>query len=245
MNLSRRYNLVEVILALGVVAIGVVSIMALFPIGANASRDASMETYAANTADEMLQFIKYRLKEVDDDDTQDKVDERWEKLIGDDDDSGVIKKKPTNDSDVRTILNVEKDDLDKKTVWVKPDIDIFGDIFNSTHTIYQHHTNKQLFQLLSHRNSDDIELGDTNDSDSTKDFATNVDFRAIAYIWKEQIVMDQTLASDSKVDYKSGVRIIVRVTWPAEIQFDDADTTYNARQKADYVLEVFKPIVQE
>ena len=32
MNVSRRYNLVEVILALGVVAIGVVSIMALFPI---------------------------------------------------------------------------------------------------------------------------------------------------------------------------------------------------------------------
>ena len=57
MNVSRRYNLVEVILALGVVAIGVVSIMALFPIGANASRDASMETYAANVSDEMLQFV--------------------------------------------------------------------------------------------------------------------------------------------------------------------------------------------
>ena len=237
MNVSRRYNLVEVILALGVVAIGVVSIMALFPIGANASRDASMETYAANTADEMLQFVKYRLKEVGENDKQTDIDDRWDKLIGNDDDSGAIKKKPGDDA-LKTALEIDRDDLDKTSVWGTPDTDIFGDIFNSTHTIYQHHTNKQLFQLLSHRNSDDIELGDTNDSDPEKDFATNVDFRAIAYIWKEQVIMDKTLADDSKVDYTSGVRIIVRVTWPAEIP-------YAARQKADYVLEVFKPIVQE
>ena len=82
MNVSRRYNLVEVILALGVVAIGVVSIMALFPIGANASRDASMETYAANVSDEMLQFVKYRLKEVGETDKQDDIDQRWEDLVG-------------------------------------------------------------------------------------------------------------------------------------------------------------------
>ena len=48
----------------------------------------------------------------------------------------------------------------------------------------------------------------------------------------------QTQADDSKIPYDSGARIIVRVTWPAEIPYD-------ARQKADYVLEVFKPIVQE
>jgi len=95
-----------------------------------------------------------------------------------------------------------------------------------------------VFQLLSHRNSDDVELGDTSDTDPEKDFATNVDFRAIAYIWKEQIIMDQTLKDESKVPYTSGARIIVRVTWPAEIP-------YVSRQKADYVLEVFKPIIQE
>ncbi len=233
MNVSRRYNLVEVILALGVVAIGVVSIMALFPIGANASRDASMETYAANTADEMLQFVKYRLKEVGDDDKQTDIDERWEKLIGTTDSTGAITDtKPTKEK-----LDVDVTKLDDTSVWKAPDTAIFGSIFNDTHTIYQHDTDKQVFQLLGHRNSDDVKLGDTN-SDPEKDFAMNVDFRAIAYIWKEQIVMDQTLASDSKVDYKSGVRIIVRVTWPAEIPYD-------ARQKTDYVLEVFKPIIEE
>ena len=233
MNVSRRYNLVEVILALGVVAIGVVSIMALFPIGANASRDASMETYAANVSDEMLQFVKYRLKEVGESDKQNDIDDRWKDLIGTDGSTGAITEtKPT-----KAKLDVDATKLDDTGVWKTPDT-IFGSIFNDTHTIYQHDTDKQVFQLLGHRNSDDIKLGDTDSSDPKKDFATNVDFRAIAYIWKEQIIIDQTQVDDSKVSYESGVRIIVRVTWPAEIPYD-------SRQKADYVLEVFKPIVQE
>ncbi len=234
MNVSRRYNLVEVILALGVVAIGVVSIMALFPIGANASRDASMETYAANVSDEMLQFVKYRLKQVDDDDDQQKIDDRWKDLIGEAASDGAITEtEPSTDK-----LDVDVTKLDDTSVWKTPDTDIFGNIFSDNHTIYQHDGSdkKQVFQLIGHRNSDDVKLGDT-DSDPKKDFATNVDFRAIAYIWKEQIIMDKTLPDDSKVDYKSGVRVIVRVTWPAEIP-------YVSRQKADYVLEVFKPIIE-
>ena len=237
MNVSRRYNLVEVILALGVVAIGVVSIMALFPIGANASRDASMETYAANVADEMLQFVKYRLKLVEDGDDQDKVKERWDALIGDDDDNGIIKKKPTENA-LKTALTINNDDLDKDTVWVSPSTSTFGNVFQSTHTIYQLDSNKQVFQLLSHRNPDNRSLGYTDSSNSSNDFAAKVDFRAIAYIWKEQIIMDKTVNPSYKVPYTSGARIIIRVTWPAEIPYD-------ARQKADYVLEVFKPIVQE
>ena len=235
MNVSRRYNLVEVILALGVVAIGVVSIMALFPIGANASRDASMETYAANVSDEMLQFVKYRLKLVEDkENEQDNINKRWEDLVGKTSSAGAI----TEDKPTKAKLDVDVTKLDDTGVWKTPDTDIFGDIFNGTHTIYQHDTDKQVFQLLSHRNADDVKLGDTSDSDPKKDFAMNVDFRAIAYIWKEQIIIDQTQASDSKVSYESGARIIVRVTWPAELPYD-------ARQKADYVLEIFKPIIQE
>jgi type II secretory pathway pseudopilin PulG len=58
---KQHFSLVELMLALGVVAIGVCSIMVLFPIGANASRDASMETFAAQAADQMLNFRKYKL----------------------------------------------------------------------------------------------------------------------------------------------------------------------------------------
>ena len=58
---KQHFSLVELMLALGVVAIGVCSIMVLFPIGANASRDASMETFIAQAADQLLNFQKYNL----------------------------------------------------------------------------------------------------------------------------------------------------------------------------------------
>lgn len=232
MNVSHRYNLVEVILALGVMAIGVVSVMALFPIGANASRDASMETYAANVADEMLQFIKYRLKEVNAGDTQSAIDGRWNALVG----SGglITSNKLGDDAPSWNMANVS--DLDNTDIWNTPG-SMFGTVFNDSHTIYQSQSDPQLFQLLSHHNPAGRNLGYTDADNPENDFATNVDFRAIANIWKEQIVMDPTQnGSDYEVPYSEGVRIILRVSWPAEIP-------YSARQKADYVLEVFKPYI--
>ena len=52
------FTLVEILIALGICAIGVCSIMVLFPIGASASRDAAMVGYASNAADQMLHFAK-------------------------------------------------------------------------------------------------------------------------------------------------------------------------------------------
>ena len=58
---KQHFSLIELMLALGVVAIGVCSVMVLFPIGANASRDASMETFAAQAVEQLLYFKKYQL----------------------------------------------------------------------------------------------------------------------------------------------------------------------------------------
>ena len=120
MNVSRRYNLVEVILALGVVAIGVVSIMALFPIGANASRDASLETYAANVADEMLQLVKYQLKNTDGK-TQAQIDDTWDDLL-----SGSSPKitddGPDKDEVKGWLTAIDITKLDESSVWDKPSV---------------------------------------------------------------------------------------------------------------------------
>jgi type II secretory pathway pseudopilin PulG len=226
MNVSRRYNLVEVILALGVVAIGVVSIMALFPIGANASRDASMETYAANVADEMLQYIKYQLKNTDGK-TLAEIENTWDDLLSGS--SPVISDKGPDHADIKQILkDIDVTKLDDTNVWKDPS-STWG-VFANTNTIYQYN-DKPIFQLLS-RKDYSSDLG--NDDDAT------IDFRAIAYIWKEQITLDKTLSSTDEtkgeVEYKKGARIIIRVMWPAEIP-------YEARQKVDYVLEVFQPII--
>jgi len=57
------FNLVEITLALGIVAVGVIAILALFPVGANASRDAIAETYAAEAADELLHLIENQVRQ--------------------------------------------------------------------------------------------------------------------------------------------------------------------------------------
>ena len=62
MKQKHPFSLIEVILALGVCVIGLCSVMVLFPIGANANRDASMETYAAQAAEQILNYIKFDLQ---------------------------------------------------------------------------------------------------------------------------------------------------------------------------------------
>ncbi|MBO4619419.1 MAG: hypothetical protein J5654_04850 [Victivallales bacterium] len=54
-----QFTLVEVLIAMGICVVGVVSIMGLFPIGANATRDANMAFYADQAAEQMLYFTKY------------------------------------------------------------------------------------------------------------------------------------------------------------------------------------------
>ena len=57
------FNMIEIVLALGLVAVGIVSIMALFPVAVNASRDGMTESYAANTADQFLHQQEYLIRE--------------------------------------------------------------------------------------------------------------------------------------------------------------------------------------
>ncbi len=61
MRKHHPFTMVEILLALGVCAIGVCSVMVLFPVGATASRDASLETYSANAADQLLHYLKYQI----------------------------------------------------------------------------------------------------------------------------------------------------------------------------------------
>jgi len=62
---TRRhpFNMIEVVLGLGLIAFGLVSTLGLFPVGLNASRDSIAESYAADSADQFLHFLATRLKD--------------------------------------------------------------------------------------------------------------------------------------------------------------------------------------
>ena len=60
---STPFTLVEVLIAMGICVIGICSIMVFFPVGAKASRNASMASYASNAADQFLSFARSCIEE--------------------------------------------------------------------------------------------------------------------------------------------------------------------------------------
>lgn len=59
---NKPFNMIEIVLALAVIAVGMVSIMALFPVGLTASRNAVAESYGADSADQFLHWYAAKAK---------------------------------------------------------------------------------------------------------------------------------------------------------------------------------------
>jgi len=59
MRRKQAFTMIELLIALGVCAIGTCSIMVLIPVGAGATRDAALETYAAQAAEQLLNYLEY------------------------------------------------------------------------------------------------------------------------------------------------------------------------------------------
>ncbi|NLF18751.1 MAG: hypothetical protein GX595_16080 [Lentisphaerae bacterium] len=51
------FNMIEVLLALGVIAIGAISVLALFPYGLASTRDSVAESFAGDSADQFLHWF--------------------------------------------------------------------------------------------------------------------------------------------------------------------------------------------
>ena len=212
MRTKSHFTMIELMLALGVCVIGICGVMVLFPIGANASRDAAMETYAANAADQMLNYLKYVI-------TSD--NEKWV-------DDYIKEASP---SDVNTLpesmssIDLADVILDT-TVWARPAAPM-GSITKNVFRYTGDATVKGVYQLISFRNDQ------TTGVDQTTDVAINsplIDFRAIMNVWRQQVSMSSTYA----LPWNMAVQLNVEVSWPAALPYD-------ARQKSRYVLEVFNP----
>ncbi len=58
----QPFNMIEIVLAIGVIAIGVISILTLFPVGLKSGRDAMATDYSAQVADEMLHWLEQQIR---------------------------------------------------------------------------------------------------------------------------------------------------------------------------------------
>lgn len=132
MRKPNNFTMIELMLALGVCAIGICSIMVLFPIGANANRDAAMETYAANAADQLLHYLQYQLT----------TDADWNLVYSESAEiKSEIPEEPEGGYSLQVLNDLAADDEDKK--WS-----------NLSGNIYKNKDKPQVFQVISHRSGD-------------------------------------------------------------------------------------------
>jgi len=192
MKYKLPFTMVEIILALGVCVIGICSIMVLFPIGANASRDAAMETYAANAADQMLNYMKYEIT---------KKSENWNKYIKDgfDPDNTLDTGNPKDEGSSPA-------DLLSTSIWPNS----MGVIASN---VFRHHSKKGVYQIISSRDADQENMDVSS---------PNVDFRAIMNVWRDQIKFTTGKPPPKDIyglPFDMAVQLNVEISWPAALPY--------------------------
>ena len=211
------FSMVEILLALGVVAIGICSVMVLFPVGASATRDAAMETYAANAADQILHMVKYKLTMTDGDQWIKSICSSTAPYSG----LGIYSDTTPDSSSI--------EDFDDTTKW-KDSCPLIGGTTLQGSGIFTYDdedgndNDNHFYQIIVHR-------GNPEDNFSTvMDKVT--DFRALATLWASKVTIPSS-GTDVELPLNFATRLNLKIEWPVELP-------QSARQSAYYTLEVFK-----
>lgn len=115
---NNRFTLIEVVLALAVVAIALAAILPLITVGLRATKDSIGDTYAADTAEQFLHYMAAKCK---------KDDTSWNKYIGTSDETGDFKKfKPTSEIDISAWPSSPISNTNFYEIATGTDKDVFG-----------------------------------------------------------------------------------------------------------------------
>ena len=211
---TSLFTLVEILIAMGVCVIGVCSIMVLFPIGASASRDAAMETYAANAAEQILKVTEYCISRGND-----VVFTHF---------TGWTLTDPTTYAD-GTIPDTTKTSAQIEEGGWK-DLSTEGNLSTLASVLSQTISNDSL-KIFSHNTIAGMyRLSVATSSDYT-------DFDCIVRMWPTVIYLKEpsTPGATDGIPAPRCVCMHVEVAWPA-------DSDYGKQQKAEYSLDIFKPL---
>ncbi|HCE44840.1 MAG TPA: hypothetical protein DET40_14970 [Lentisphaeria bacterium] len=196
--MKKFFSLVEVTLAIAVVGIGIAGVMALFPVGFQASRDAIGDNYASSAAEQFISYFSRKCNDPTLDDLSDPVDDTskdfWEECImwdnntasnfADDVDGSIPTTKPTVADETAATFSATPVD---------------GNIFPSD--------NQQLYRLKA---------GST----------TVIDFHATVRIWRSRINGLWIFEANSDIPYAIATRINVEISWPVEKPYDKREKRY-------------------
>ena len=210
------FNLVEVALAIGVAGIGIAGVMALFPVGLNASRDAMAENYCGDAAEQLMSYISAYCKASN---------ANWNSTIysvGDGPPNYIPSGAGTLPLEVSKSPSYTTDLLEQAATWCTA---IDGSIYCvGTGTTP---ANFQLFKIV--RKSGNYE-----------------DFAAAVRLWKGPITKLQaemvaagaaatpTVVVPAGGSYRYGTALYAEVSWPMS-------KPYSKREKRYFYKEIFNP----
>ena len=209
---KHPFTMIEILLALGVAAIGICSIMVLFPVGANASRDTAMETYCANTAEELLHYYQRLLQRPN--------ENKWATYVT----SNGIKDNSAESIDDYKLTEANGNLVTKTggTQWGR------GSTADDAKKIENNFPNLATTSGYAHAFLlTDLSKDDTFDSSTT---LADINWAAIIVITKHKLNLNGTNTALNN----DAIVLQADVTWPA--QADAAN-----RKTVTYILEVCKP----
>lgn len=211
-----RFTLIEVTMSIAVIAIGMVGVMALFPIGFQASRDAIGDNYSSEAASNFLHVIAQQCKAYSDNGTT--VD-GWGEWITNNpnkaNDPAILQLPVSKPSDA----NIEN--IAKKTV----NGAVLGDGLGG-------YTNDACGMYFDDNGINGLFYVESKTGDM-------VDFSGAIALWIESIECDSNGDGvidglDSGIPPAYAVRLCMEISWPI-------GRPYNQREKRNYVLEIFNP----
>lgn len=224
-----NFNLIEVALAMAILAIGIASILVLFPVGVNANKSAIANNNLADIAEYMMGYLRG------------KITVSWAKTSASNMDSDNNNEFRNDLQEPYSNLGIGNDSFpidiatidDPGSKWARVDKNLNNNDIPAR--LYQHKDNKQifLFQQLS-------KVGDGN-----KDYVA--DFSAIVKVWKDDnfdFPVCNILYNTNKYKYipikditGSGLKnymtaLCMEFSWPAEARYEN-------REKRVFRFEVF------
>ena len=197
MKRTHSFTMIEIVLALGVITIGVIAVLGLFPVGLNAGRDAVAESHACEAADQFLHYVEFCIRNDLDEDGN-AVADGWEYWIWDGNTTQEI-------PGTAAAPNDQTLSLPAWGLWqngTMHDIGTAGDGIYKIVTFVDSPPSTPPTPPLS--------AGDIRD------------FQGILAIWQEDIALlddDANLQTPSNRDI--GVALKLEISWPAQADYAD------------------------
>ncbi len=209
---SHSFNMVEIILAMVIILVGVLSMMALFPVGGEATQSAIGRNNAGDAGDQFLRYFSSKVK------TRwaitnvlpmskpgpDEGDVNWQSI----DASGVLSGTHSGVEGIQFFYN----DIDNDSK--------FDYKYESPTDLSRDETG--LFMIVQ-RTAENVE-----------------DFAGVIRVWKTAATYSSydtqsgTFAAFKPVPPDAGISLNIEVSWPAQLPYDK-------REKATYSTNVFRP----